>query len=81
MTADEIRLPIENAIDDARAEVRDYTGTGDHFEVLVVSPAFEGLTPVKQHKMVYAALGKAVDGTTIHALSLKTLTPAQAVQS
>ena len=78
MTAEEIQTKIESTIEGARAEVRDYTGTGDHFEVVVVSPAFAGKPLVKRHKMVYSALGAAVDGTVIHALALKTLTPDQA---
>lgn len=78
MTAEDIQQKIEATIEGASAEVRDYTGSGDHFEVLVVSAAFEGKPLVKRHKMVYAALGAAVDGTNIHALALKTLTPEQA---
>lgn len=78
MTAEEIRQQIEARIDGAVADVHDYTGTGDHFEVRVVAAAFEGKSLVQRHKMVYEALGAAVDGTTIHALALKTLTPAQA---
>ena len=81
MTADEIQQKIEASIDGATAQVRDYTGSGDHFEVLVVSPAFAGKPLVKRHKMVYAALGQAVDGTNIHALALKTLTPEQAASA
>jgi len=80
MTAAEIQQRIETHLPGAAAEVRDYTGTGDHFEVRVVSAAFEGKTLVDRHKMVYAALGAAVDGRTIHALALKTLTPAQAAK-
>ena len=78
MTASEIQDKIEATIAGATAEVRDYTGTGDHFEVRVVSDAFEGMPLVERHQMVYAALGAAVDGRTIHALALKTLTRAQA---
>jgi stress-induced morphogen len=81
MTASEIREKIEATIAGAVAEVRDYTGTGDHFEVRVVADAFEGKPLVERHQMVYAALGAAVDGHTIHALALKTLTPAQAGRS
>jgi acid stress-induced BolA-like protein IbaG/YrbA len=81
MTAEEIRQKIESGILGATARVRDYTGTGDHFEVVVVSDAFDGKPLVKRHQMVYAALGPAVDGSTIHALALKTLTPAQAAQA
>jgi len=81
MTAEEIQQKIESRILGATAQVRDYTGSGDHFEVLVVSSAFDGKPLVKRHQMVYAALGAAVDGTNIHALALKTLTPAQASQA
>lgn len=81
MTAEEIQKKIEATIEGASADVRDYTGSGDHFEVVVVSSAFDGKPLVKRHKMVYEALGAAVDGTNIHALALKTLTPAQAQQA
>ena len=77
----EIQERIEASIVGAQAQVRDYTGTGDHFEVSVVATAFEGKTPVERHQMVYEALGADVDGRTIHALSLSTKTPEQAVQS
>jgi acid stress-induced BolA-like protein IbaG/YrbA len=77
MTAAEIQRQIEQSIAGSVVEVRDYTGTGDHFEVRVVAAAFEGKSQVQRHQMVYAALGSAVDGHTIHALALKTLTPAQ----
>ena len=78
MTAEDIQQKIEAHIAGAVAEVRDYTGTGDHFEVRVVAAAFQGKSLVQRHKMVYEALGAAVDGHTIHALALKTLTPDQA---
>ncbi|HYC22204.1 MAG TPA: BolA family transcriptional regulator [Candidatus Bathyarchaeia archaeon] len=80
MTSAEIRTRIERAIPGAQVEVNDYTGGGDHFEVCVVAGAFEGKRLVERHQMVYAALGAAVDGQTIHALALKTLTPEQAAQ-
>jgi len=50
------------------------TGDGAHFEALVVSPAFEGLTRVRRHQLVYAALGERMR-EEIHALSMKTLSP------
>jgi len=49
---------------------------GQHFEALIVSAAFEGKNMVKQHQLVYAALGDRMK-EEIHALSMKTLTPAQ----
>ena len=52
------------------------TGDGQHFEALIVSAAFAGLSRVKQHQLVYAALGDRMR-EEIHALSMQTLTPAQ----
>ena len=68
---------MEKGLPGSKAEVRDMTGTNDHFELVVVAPAFEGRNPVERHRMVYAAIGPAV-GAEIHALSLKTLTPEEA---
>jgi len=74
--AEEIQAKIEQGIPKAQVEVRDYTGGGDHFEALIVSPSFEGKTLVERHQAVYGALGDAMRAA-IHALTLKTLTPAQ----
>jgi acid stress-induced BolA-like protein IbaG/YrbA len=51
-------------------------GDGHHWEAVVVSARFEGLPRVRQHQLVYAALGDAMR-EEIHALSMTTLTPAQ----
>ena len=51
-------------------------GDGTHWEALVVSPAFEGLSRIKQHQLVYAAMGDRMR-EEVHALSMQTLTPAQ----
>ena len=74
---DRIREIVEAALPGSVAQVTDYTGTGDHFELVVVAAAFEGKNAVDRHRMVYAALGPAV-GAEIHALALKTLTPEEA---
>ena len=50
------------------------TGDGAHFEAVVVSPAFAGLPRVRQHQLVYAALGERMR-EEIHALSMKTFSP------
>jgi stress-induced morphogen len=55
-------------------EVRDLTGTQDHWEALIVSDAFSGKSRIEQHQMVYAALGELMAGP-IHALALKTYAP------
>jgi stress-induced morphogen len=55
-------------------ELVDLTGTKDHYQARIVSPAFVGKSLIEQHKLVYAALGEAMHGP-IHALALKTYTP------
>ena len=49
-------------------------GDGAHFEAVIVSPAFAGLARVRQHQLVYAALGERMR-EEIHALSMKTFSP------
>jgi len=55
-------------------EVRDLTGTRDHWEALIVSEAFSGKSRIEQHQMVYAALGELMAGP-VHALALRTYAP------
>ena len=50
------------------------SGDGAHFEAVIVSPAFAGLTRMRQHQLVYAALGERMR-EEIHALSMKTFSP------
>lgn len=69
-----VKTKIRDEIDEARVEVLDMTGDGDHFRVVVISESFEGLPMVKQHQLVYDALGDSMD-EDIHALGLKTYTP------
>jgi stress-induced morphogen len=76
MDPKEIETMIARGIPDAQVEVRDYTGGGDHFEALVVSKSFEGKGLIERHQLVYQALGDAMR-MQVHALTLKTLTPAQ----
>ncbi len=50
------------------------TGDGAHFDAVIVSPSFAGLNRVRQHQLVYAALGDRMR-VEIHALSMKTFSP------
>ena len=74
MAPDEIRERILSALPDSKVTVRDMTGGGDHYEVEVVSAAFDGVSPIQRHRMVYAPL-KDILGGALHALALKTSTP------
>jgi acid stress-induced BolA-like protein IbaG/YrbA len=51
-------------------------GDGQHFFATIVSPSFEGQRLIQRHQLVYAALGDRMR-QEIHALSMKTLTPAE----
>jgi len=76
MDAAEVKRMIESGLPGALVDVQDTTGGGDHFEALVVSAQFEGRGLVERHQLVYGALGDAMR-ERVHALALKTLTPAQ----
>ena len=74
MDASVIEHLIREAFPDARIEIRDTAGDGDHFAATVVTKAFAGKSRVEQHQMVYAAL-KGKMGGELHALALQTSAP------
>ena len=74
MAASEISAMIKAAIPDAEVTIRDLAGDGDHYAARVVSGSFAGLSRIKQHQKVYAALGGRVGGE-LHALQLETAVP------
>jgi len=68
-----IRELLERAFPDAtELEVLDRTGGGDHFQVMIASPSFDGLTLLEQHARVNDALTVPLDDGTIHELRIKT---------
>jgi stress-induced morphogen len=73
---DQIKAAISGAIPDAAVEIEDLTGGGDHLQVNVVSSAFNGLTRIQQHQLVYGALKQELASEAIHALALQTSSPA-----
>jgi len=74
MDALDIERLIRAALPDARIEIRDLAGDGDHYAATVVSEAFRGKSRVQQHQMVYSAL-KGNMGGALHALALQTSPP------
>jgi acid stress-induced BolA-like protein IbaG/YrbA len=76
ISLEQVETMIKDKLPDAQVKVQDLTGGGDHLEAIVISSEFEGKTRVKQHQMVYGALQEAMDSEAIHALALKTYTPA-----
>ncbi|NJL48151.1 MAG: BolA family transcriptional regulator [Leptolyngbyaceae cyanobacterium SM2_5_2] len=76
ISPDQVETMIKANLQDAEVQVQDLTGGGDHYQVLVVSSAFEGRSLVQQHQLVYGAVQEAMSSEAIHALALKTYTPA-----
>jgi stress-induced morphogen len=58
--------------DAAEVRVEDRTGGGDHFQVVVSSPRFDGLALIDQHRLVNDALAEPLRDGTIHELRIKT---------
>jgi stress-induced morphogen len=75
MPGHEIEAAIKAAIPDAEIRLTDLAGDDDHWAAHVVSAQFAGLSRVKQHQLVYAALGGRMGGA-LHALQLTTAVPA-----
>jgi stress-induced morphogen len=74
MEVNEIEALIKAALPDAKITVEDLAGDGDHYAASVVSEQFRGLSRVRQHQIVYAALQGRMGGE-LHALALQTSAP------
>ncbi|HVO95313.1 MAG TPA: BolA/IbaG family iron-sulfur metabolism protein [Terriglobales bacterium] len=77
ISAEEIKATLSQSLPVSLVETQDLTGGGDHWQLIVVSPAFEGKGLIEQHRMVNEALKVPMSDQRIHALSLKTFSPAQ----
>jgi stress-induced morphogen len=69
-----LEAELRAAFPDAEIKIDDLAGDGDHYRARIVSSAFTGLSRVKQHQLVYAALKGKVGGE-LHALALETQAP------
>ncbi len=74
MTADQLKALIAAGMACEHLEVE---GDGRHWFATIVSPEFEGKRPIARHQRVYATLGERLKTDEVHALSMKTLTPAE----
>lgn len=77
MTQTALEAELREAFPDADIQIEDLAGDGDHYRARIVSSAFSGLSRVRRHQLVYAALKGKVGGE-LHALALETLSPDQA---
>lgn len=73
---EKLKERLKEAFPDGVVEAHDPRGSSDYFEVLIVSSRFEGLTPIRQHQLVYGLFAEELKGP-IHALSLQTFTPSR----
>lgn len=74
MTAEELQTLIAAGLPCTHCTVE---GDGRHWYATLVSSAFEGLRPIQRHQRVYATLGHRIKSGEVHALSMKTFTPAE----
>ena len=77
MTAEELQSLIAAGLPCEHLEVG---GDGRHWSAVIISPAFEGKRLIARHQLVYATLGQRIHTDEVHALSMKTLTPAEWAQ-
>jgi acid stress-induced BolA-like protein IbaG/YrbA len=74
MTAEQLQAIIAAGL---RCEHIEVSGDGRHWAAVIVSPEFEGQRPIARHQRVYATLGERIKTDEVHALSMKTFTPAE----
>ena len=74
MDPEQIKQLIEAGIADSQATV---TGDGGKYEAIVVSPAFDGLSMLKEHQLVYATVNEHITSGALHALTIKAYTPSE----
>jgi acid stress-induced BolA-like protein IbaG/YrbA len=74
MTAEELQSIIAAGLACEHIEV---AGDGRHWSAVIVSPEFEGKRAIQRHQRVYATLGARIHTDEVHALSMKTYTPAE----
>jgi stress-induced morphogen len=76
MAASQLEAELRAAFPDAEIVIEDLAGDGDHYRAKITSASFAGVPRVRQHQLVYAALGGKMGGE-LHALALETGSPAK----
>jgi len=77
MTPSQLKTRLETLSPETQAEVMDLTGTQDHYQVIIISPSFAGKMMIEQHRLVMGLVQAEIDSGEVHALTMKTFTPAQ----
>ncbi len=77
MSPEQLQARIQSLAPGTEAMVTDLTGTQDHYQAVVISPAFQGKPALERHRMVLGLVQKEVDSGEVHALTLKTYVPGE----
>lgn len=72
MTPDQVKARLQQAYPDGSVDVIDLTGTHDHYQVMIESSAFEGLSRIQQQRHVMAVFDAELKTGEVHALTIKT---------
>ncbi|MEE2695227.1 MAG: BolA/IbaG family iron-sulfur metabolism protein [Pseudomonadota bacterium] len=71
LTPEEVIDLIKTKLPDATVDINDLKGDNNHYHAKIISSTFKGMSKLKQHKLVYSAIGSHM-GTTLHALTIET---------
>ena len=74
MDASAVKELLQNHLSDCEIHVQ---GEGSHYDIAVIGAMFEGLRPVKKQQLVYAAMQDRIADGSIHAVNIRTYTPAE----
>jgi acid stress-induced BolA-like protein IbaG/YrbA len=74
MDASAVKELLQNHLRDCEIHVQ---GEGSHYDIAAIGAVFEGLRPVKKQQLVYAALQERIADGSIHAVNIRTYTPAE----
>lgn len=78
MTPEQMKTRLVNAYPDGEVQVVDLTGTHDHYQVMITSKAFSGLSRIQQHKHVMDVFRPELKTGEVHALTIQTKLPGAA---
>jgi acid stress-induced BolA-like protein IbaG/YrbA len=74
MDAATVKALLQSHLEECEFHVQ---GEGSHYDITAIGPVFEGLRPVKKQQLVYAALSDQIADGSIHAVNIRTYTPAE----
>ncbi len=74
MDAATVTQLLENHLENCEFRVQ---GEGNHYDIIAIGDVFEGLRPVRKQQLVYGALGECIADGSVHAVNIRTFTPAE----